>query len=161
MLTELYITSTDSFSLATIVHQTPDWLLVKTYDELGHQDSWQLIASHVVQDKVSSSPYLDFYADLIAGQEQAEQAPIKPDEATVTSFLTAFQGQLVTACWSEDQEELGLLQQQEDHWTLQAFDWESFSFGEIAELETKDLVRLIWEVRSGHLLDYLNRSTRK
>lgn len=155
MLTELYITTPDSFSLASIVHQTPDWLLVKTYDELGHQDSWQLIASHVVQDKVSSSPYLDFYADLIAGHEQA---PIKPDEATVAGFLTAFQGQLVTACWSDDREAFGLLQNQDGNWTLQAFDWESFSFGEIAELETKDLVRLIWEVRSGHLLDYLDRS---
>lgn len=158
MLTELYITSPDSFSLATIVHQTPGWLLIKTYDELGHQDSWQLIASPAVQDKVSSSPYLDFYADLIAGQEQVEQAPIKPDEATVAGFLTVFQGQLVTACWSEDREALGLLQNQDGNWTLQAFDWESFSFGEIAELEQTDLVRLIWEVKDWHLLNYLERS---
>lgn len=145
MLTELYIT-------------TPDWLLVKTYDELGHQDSWQLIASSAIQDKVSSSPYLDFYAVLIAGQEQAEQAPIKPDEATLAGFLTAFQGQLVTACWSEDRETFSLLQNQDGNWTLQAFDWESFSFGEIAELEQTGLVRLIWKVRSGPLLDYLNHS---
>ena len=153
-LEELYLDSYDSFILGQVMDENENWLLVKTYDELGHQDSVQLLDTKLVAKRIADSPYLRFYQHLIS-RRTCHQENFPLHEANLKASLALLNNQLISL-FTENDIFFGKLQTK-PQLSISEFNWETFTFGQPLSITPIEINRLIWETKDSLLKDYLQQ----
>lgn len=156
MLEELHFHHQDSFILAEVLSENPEWLLVKSYNELGQVDSYQLLKAAQLKKRLTNTPYLNYYQFVVEKRNELENFSLSLDTANLNDFLKATRNQVVTIFLTDDDEvKVGAVHQEEQDFLLTEFDYDSFQFGETYLIPTQLVERVVLDRRDSLLIEYL------